>query len=553
MDKRIQAFIDAVRARQPLSFEEAKRIFSVSRRTVYNYVHRSNEELKEARIVIDHGWLRYQTVDGVDGEAVGGADSKTARSADGKAFGGAADTTARGADGKSRGGAGVGGDGASVPTNALGVASAWAPPRVAQGTVAPAIPAESLALQGAVRPGAPAISKIPSGRAGRVTYLLRSLLAREDWVTIDELAAQLFITRRTISSDLREVEQELARFDLTLEKRPRYGLRVSGSEMMRRLCLVRALDDATSTGILHGDDDIAPAVSVCVGTVLEETGFSINVLALQSLLAHLAVAVLRARRGAFVSFDPAQLERIAASREYPVAERIAQALGHELHVTLPVEEIAYIAINLAGRQSLYDIGDTDVVISDEVWDVVLRMLNRVFEAYRVDFSGDLELRMNLARHIVPLAVRLHYHMRLDNPLLDDVRMRFPLAFSMAVDASAVLAEQYGERPSDEEVGYLAMAFILALDRKSSGVAKKRVLVVCVSGASTARLLKDRCEREFAERNKPHEEALPVLRRRHVYQHARAQHAKSGRCPQPALHGRGVPAGLDGSDGRGRQP
>ena len=150
------------------------------------------------------------------------------------------------------------------------------------------------------------------------------------------------------------------------------------------------------------------------------------------------------------------LERIRSSREFSVARRIADGIECAFAINLPQEEVAYIAIHLAGKQSLYvgpDGEDEGLVISDEVWGVVSEMLDLIWDTYHFDFRSDLELRMNLARHIVPLAVRLKYRMRIDNPLLADIKERFPLAFSMALDSSTILAQKYGNCLSDDEIGY----------------------------------------------------------------------------------------------------
>ena len=80
---------------------------------------------------------------------------------------------------------------------------------------------------------------IPDTRDGRVSFLLNDLLMRSQWVTIEEYADLLYVSARTLSNDMRLVEQKLAQFDLTLEKRPRYGIRVAGGESQRRLCLPR--------------------------------------------------------------------------------------------------------------------------------------------------------------------------------------------------------------------------------------------------------------------------------------------------------------------------
>ena len=343
--------------------------------------------------------------------------------------------------------------------------------------------------------GQDASNEVPSTPEARVDYLLNDLLSRADWITLDDLSSILFVSRNIISHDLKQVQGKLERFGLTLEKRPHYGIRVTGSEMARRLCLASIAIDGI-TGVADASLDV---ISQCVNDVLAGEDFQINSASFQNLLVHIAVALQRIRENCYVPMDPEHLERLRTTPEYPIAARIAASISERFDIELPEEEIGYIAIHLAGKQSLYTPGSDDdqgLVISDEVWDVVGRMLETVWTVFHFDFRNDLELRMNLARHIVPLAVRLRYRMRIENPLLPDIKQRFPLAYSMAQDASAVLSEAYGTVPSADEVGYIALAFALAIERQKTEQPRKNILVVCASGQGSAKLLEYRYRQEF---------------------------------------------------------
>lgn len=338
---------------------------------------------------------------------------------------------------------------------------------------------------------------VPTTPEARVDYLLNDLLSRADWITVDDLASILFVSRNVITSDLRQVAATLERFGLVLEKRPHYGIRVTGPEMSRRLCLANlTLDGIIGTGGGSGSLDV---IARCVSESLAEEDFQINSAAYQNLLVHIAVAVERIRANCYVPMEPEHLERLRSTPEYLIAKKVAAAVERELTVELPEEEIGYIAIHLAGKQTLYTPGsdaDANLVISDEVWNVVTRMLEMVWNAFHFDFRNDLELRMNLARHIVPLSVRLRYRMRIDNPLLSDIKQRFPVAYSMALESSCILAEEYGNALSEDEVGYIALAFALAVERQKSERPRKNILVVCASGQGSARLLEWRYRQEF---------------------------------------------------------
>lgn len=358
-------------------------------------------------------------------------------------------------------------------------------------------------LSGGTAKWASASGGLPTNSSERVAYIIDYLLSRNDWVTKDELAEMLYVSGNTVSRDLSVVEREFDRFGLSLERRPHYGIRATGDEVNRRLCLASAAAERLLKGTdVSGMDsrEVFERVSRCVDEVVRRDCFSISTLAHRNLLVHLVVALMRIKEGCYVPTKKQGFEEITSSREYEVAQDIALELEKSFDVSLPPEEVAYIAIHLASKHMAPSPSDgrNGIVISDEVWTIVSEMLELVNASFHFDFRDNLELRMNLARHIVPLSYRLTYNMTLKNPLLDEVRSRYPLAWSMAVESSASLVSAYGRVPSDDEVGYIAMAFALALEREKTHAEGKSILIVCASGVGTAKLLEHLYERDFGQ-------------------------------------------------------
>lgn len=373
---------------------------------------------------------------------------------------------------------------------------------------------------------------VPDTPQGRVAFLINDLLVRADWVTLDTLADALYCSRRTVASDLKNVEAYLGMFGLTLERRPHRGVRVEGSEMARRICLANiALDRMASAGGIDelpaGEDDAGvphrnfqlDVIAGCVDRAVEREGFSVNSVAYQNLLVHIAIAIARIRAGSYMPAQMPELDAMERSSSWTVAEQIAGEISAALDLELPRNEIAYLAIHLAGKRIVLpgegaaapdeaaDGEESDEItraeagsaISEEAWDIALRMVQAVDQALGLDLARDLELRMNLARHAGPLAVRLQYRMRLENPLLKDIRARYPFAYACGLEAARVLVAAYGNEVSEDEVGYLALAFALALERRRAHAARPRnILVVCASGRGSSQLLAMRCREEFGD-------------------------------------------------------
>lgn len=338
---------------------------------------------------------------------------------------------------------------------------------------------------------------LPATPEERISYLLNDLLMRSSWITIDEYARTLYVSERSISTDLRSVEQRLKGFGLSLEKRPRYGIRVQGPESNRRLCLASFAEKSfDATGVSELSDRLR-RISQCVNKSLEERAVQISAVSQQNLIMHLYVALKRIEQGCYVPMSPDDIQRLRESGEWSAASLLARSIEESFGVHLPDEEVGFIAVHLLGRQNLSRCRES-VVISDEIWSIVTEILAAVNDEFCFDFASDLELQMNLACHIVPLAYRLVYRMSMDNPLLSDIKRRFPLAYSMAALSSAILQRHFESKPSDEELGYLAMFFALALERQKSAPARKRILIVCASGRGSAQMLEYQYGKQFGD-------------------------------------------------------
>lgn len=117
------------------------------------------------------------------------------------------------------------------------------------------------------------VGRIPCDLKERTEYLLNDLLNRRDYVTMEALSEILYISRKTISADLKEVERVLTDFGLKLMKRPNYGIRVEGTEFNRRLCIANViLGNEMREGALTdaGHREELSQIAQCVSKAIEE-------------------------------------------------------------------------------------------------------------------------------------------------------------------------------------------------------------------------------------------------------------------------------------------
>ena len=84
---------------------------------------------------------------------------------------------------------------------------------------------------------------IPQDAQERIQRLRQYLLEKDGYSKLDDLSEQFFVSRRSISNDLREVERQLAEYGLSIRRKPGYGICVVGSETNRRICIAAQRDE----------------------------------------------------------------------------------------------------------------------------------------------------------------------------------------------------------------------------------------------------------------------------------------------------------------------
>lgn len=91
----------------------------------------------------------------------------------------------------------------------------------------------------------------------QLDQLMRILLEHTGYVTIAQLEAQFQVSRGTILKLLTQVEQVLSRYQLTLERKPKYGLRLIGSEEKIRWLMFQYATPMPATGTATLENQIA--------------------------------------------------------------------------------------------------------------------------------------------------------------------------------------------------------------------------------------------------------------------------------------------------------
>lgn len=349
-------------------------------------------------------------------------------------------------------------------------------------------------------------NEIPSTPEQRVRYMIVRLLKASDWVKIEDLCEELYVSQSSLSKDLKEVRKYFVKYNLKIESKSNYGMRIIGSEFDVRLCLVSIVTDENTKYfdqdiLTEEDQDNIAIIRIILDQVFEEVDFQIADISYFNLVFHILSSLKRVSEGHFAQITEKQLILFKQKKEFYISKRIMEEVYNKFRISSNKidEESAYIAIHLEAKRTVeIDNLKKNIVITDEINEMVSLMLNEVKAIYYIDFTDDFDLRMMLALHLIPFNVRMKHDLVLRNPLLKDIKEQYTFAFNLAVAASDVLRKHFNKSIEEEEIGYFALHFNLALERKKSDIVKKSILIVCGTGRGTAQLLLYRFKENFGK-------------------------------------------------------
>ncbi len=344
-------------------------------------------------------------------------------------------------------------------------------------------------------------SGLPRTSRERVLHLQILLLTAEQGIKLDELADTWYLSRAALQGDMAEVREQLSHFRLSVESKPRLGMRIQGEETAIRACLTQLLYQE----LLHNNQLQTLLPNLCPSKTMEVVGNHIHAQlarhqlrladeSLQQLTIYCAVALLRQASGHelrhFASED-LTLPLLAVSRDiYAVLPTL----------TPPVEdEIAGLGIQIQARL-IADTPQLSPAMAAESEQLVEHLLAYIHQHYPYDLRGDQQLRADLQTHISTMLLRVKYQIGNHNPLADHIKQYYPLAYDITLAAISEWIKQTPYRLTHHEIGYLVIHIGVGLERHYDiGYTRRpQALLLCDAGNATFRVLEARIKREYPQ-------------------------------------------------------
>ena len=344
------------------------------------------------------------------------------------------------------------------------------------------------------------------------------LLSNNEGTSLNKLADEFMVSKTSIVSDLDIIEKQVQKFNLSLIK-DRKGTRIEGNEIDIRHALSQLASDFVQ--LEFEEDQIEPKVSrldlstyyrlknlfnidaiekieKIISEAEQRLGYVINDLSYVNLITHLLILIKRVDNDTLYTKETANqiYQAEVIDKTMAIANYIAVAIAKEFDIELPEGEVQYIHQYLvcSGIQSDFmhlNIENHLLDIKEEHIELVNQLIEFVSVAIHCPLKEDKELKISLMTHIVPLLQRIKYHVKLDNPLINEIKIQYSAMFSIITLAVEMIDNQTLHNLSQDEIGFLTIHFQAAVERSMQ---QKNVIIVCPEGIGFSRLIAHRIER-----------------------------------------------------------
>lgn len=361
----------------------------------------------------------------------------------------------------------------------------------------------------------------------RQNVILKELLFRDEPLIIKELSLIMDVSTNTVLKDLDNLEEYLKKKNLSLIRRPNYGIEIKGKESSWRQVVFELLDETSNwedilTFLKRSSDKKEintfidsyqellkqinePGLEKIKNIVSEaerKLPFDFADAAYAALVLHISIAVQRIVNNKDINMAAEQFNMLKEKKEYKIAETIADNLEKKFKIDIPETEIGYITLHLLGAK-FRNRGGEEVFKTELIDQKTLSLTKKIIETAEkildIKLIDDSELLYGLALHLKPTLNRLEYNMNIENLLLEDIKKRYPEIYRASSIAAGILQGKIQREINEAEIGYIAMHIGAAVERKKHSREKKaRVVLVCSTGIGTTRLLGVRLKQSFPE-------------------------------------------------------
>lgn len=330
-------------------------------------------------------------------------------------------------------------------------------------------------------------------REERIRVAAVLMVQSVDYITLSDIAENLFVSRATVIEDLGEIKELIRQNGMEVISSPNKGQRVVGKESSRRIFLLN-LTEQGQIGAGKRDAKVRTQAGdrIVIQKIINEQEHVhksyLDDASFMRLNRYLGIMIDRNMKGEYMEPQPQ-----ADSSRYRLAQDILKYICQYCQILSTEDELRFLCRFLPRchyvRQTHYN---PDIV---KLQMITRQFIRSISEELELDLNMDYDFFENLSNHLESV-------LKQDAPFFpesEEIReiVEDNREIHMAVTNHLPILYQYYNRAFTEiETMYITVHVCAALERKKNREIVFHVAVVCHSGIGTSRLLMEKLKKHF---------------------------------------------------------
>ena len=339
-------------------------------------------------------------------------------------------------------------------------------------------------------------------REERVCFSAVMMICSDDYITLSEIADQLFVSRSTIIQDLEHIKSFFRERHLYVLSHSNKGLLLEGREIDKRNLLIDMIQSENS---IFKAEPIFQHLTQCLSKNLKIDLEDISMIekiineaehiygrfltdqSFVQLRNYFQLSLYRLRKAHYVEYGDDK------NSKWDMAKGMIDQIQQFIVKEIPDTEIYYVASVLNRMKYIKKTTSNKEIVKMQV--ITRNFIEKISKDIHRNLQGDYIFYENLINHLESTFSTLGDRFAI-NSVVDEVLQRYP-EVKQATERNVYVFEEYvGRKLSEEEIAYIVVHICAVIERNKNETVRYSVILVCNGGIGTSQLLLARLEKFF---------------------------------------------------------
>lgn len=339
-------------------------------------------------------------------------------------------------------------------------------------------------------------------REERVCFSAVMMICSDDYITLSEIADQLFVSRSTIIQDLEHIKSFFRERHLYVLSHSNKGLLLEGREIDKRNLLIDMIQSENS---IFKAEPIFQHLTQCLSKNLKIDLEDISMIekiineaehiygrfltdqSFVQLRNYFQLSLYRLRKAHYVEYGDDK------NSKWDMAKGMIDQIQQFIVKEIPDTEIYYVASVLNRMKYIKKTTSNKEIVKMQV--ITRNFIEKISKDIHRNLQGDYIFYENLINHLESTFSTLGDRFAI-NSVVDEILQRYP-EVKQATERNVYVFEEYvGRKLSEEEIAYIVVHICATIERNKNETVRYSVVLVCNGGIGTSQLLLARLEKFF---------------------------------------------------------